>query len=97
MPLRYRREGTAGWADARAGVLGWVKALVADDEDSAISLSANLCGHAACSGEEIVILFMRRGERPIALRIAKSVETVAQADSSRPSSRSCPHTLNRLR
>ena len=63
MPLRYRRETTAGWADAGTRVLGWVKAMVCDDEDSAVSLSANLCGHAACGGEETVILFMRRGER----------------------------------
>ncbi len=80
MPLRYRRETTAGWADAGTRVLGWVKAMVCDDEDSAVSLSANLCGHAACGGEETVILFMRRGERTIAFRIAKSVEAVTQTD-----------------
>jgi hypothetical protein len=42
--------------------------------------SANLCGHAACGSEETVILFMRRGERTIAFRIAKSVEAVTQTD-----------------
>ena len=80
MPLRYRRETTAGWADAGTRVLSWVKAMVCDDGDSAVSLSANLCGHAACGGEETVILFMRRGERTIAFRIAKSVEAVTQMD-----------------
>jgi hypothetical protein len=80
MPLRYRRGKAAGWADASTRVLGWVKGMVGDDEGSAVSLSANLCGYAACGGEETVILFMRRGERTIAFRIAKSVEAVTQTD-----------------
>jgi hypothetical protein len=80
MPLRYRREKTAGWADAGARVLSWVHGIIGDDEDSAVSLSANLCGHVACGGEETVILFMRRGERTIAFRVAKPVEAVTQTD-----------------
>ena len=46
--------------------------MVGDDENSAVSLSANLCGHAACGGEETVILFMRRGERTLAFRIGNA-------------------------
>jgi hypothetical protein len=80
MPLRYRGKKTSGWADAGARVLAWVHGMVGDDDDSAVSLSANLCGHAACGGEETVILFMRRGKRTLAFRIAKPAEAVTQAD-----------------
>ncbi len=61
-------------------MIEWVRALVGDDENTGVSLSANACGHAACRGQETVILLMRRNEPTIGIKISKSVETVTQAD-----------------
>jgi hypothetical protein len=80
MPLRYKPEKTsASRTDAGARVMQWVR-VVGDDDNNTISLSANACGHLTCSGEETVILFMRPDQPTVALKIAKSPETVTQAD-----------------
>lgn len=79
MPLRYRWKKPSV-STAGAKVLDWAKEPLCDDENSAVSLSTNVCDHAACGGEETIILFMRRGERTLAFRIAKPVDTVTQAE-----------------
>ena len=61
-------------------MIEWVRALVGDDENTGVSLSANACGHAACGGQETIILLMRPDAPTIGIRISKSVETVTQAD-----------------
>ncbi len=81
MALRYKKEKEAkGGPDAGLKVIEWVRALIGDDENTGVSVSANACGHAACRGQETVILLMRRNEPTIGIRISKSVETVTEAD-----------------
>lgn len=81
MALRYKKETAARRGpDAAAKVIEWVRALVGDDENTGVSLSANACGHAACRGQETVILLMRRNEPTIGIKLSKSVEAVTQAD-----------------
>lgn len=80
MGLRYRPDqARRRRADLSEKVLQWARAFVGD-ETVGVSISVNACGHAACAGEETVILLMRPGQQTIGLRLAKSLETVTQAD-----------------
>jgi hypothetical protein len=79
MALRYRSKKPSV-SPAGTQVLDWARELVCHDENSAVGLSTNACGHAGCGGAETTILFMRRRERTLAFRIAKSVEAITQAE-----------------
>ncbi|MGO9048331.1 MAG: hypothetical protein ACLQFW_15830 [Xanthobacteraceae bacterium] len=81
MAFRYKKEkGAKRGPDPGLKVIKWVRAPVGDDENTGVSLSANACGHAACGGQETIILLMRPDAPTIGIRISKSVETVTQAD-----------------
>jgi len=81
MALRYKQsQRTELRAEASARVMRWMHALLGDDETTAVSISGSECGHAACGGNETIILLMRAGEPTIRVKIAKSLETVTQAE-----------------
>ena len=61
-------------------MIEWARALVGEDENTGVSLGVNACGHAACRGQETVILLMRRNEPTVGIKISKSVEAVTEAD-----------------
>lgn len=82
MALRYRHSRSAELrAQATARVMQWVLALVSEEEvTTAVSIGSSECGHAACGGNETVILLTRAGDEPTTVRIARSLETVTQAE-----------------
>ena len=81
MPLRYKGGKIAERrTQAAARVMQWARAIVGEDENIGVSLSANECGHAACAGEETTILLMRTDEPTVGIKIAKPLETVTEAD-----------------
>jgi hypothetical protein len=83
MTLRYKHatRGAELRAQASARVMQWVLALLSQGETmTAVTISSSECGHAACGGNEIIILLTRADEPTIRLKIAKSLETVTQAE-----------------
>ncbi len=83
MALRYKYKPQRGMRrepGAAAKVVEWARALVGEDENTGVGLGVNACGHAACRGEETVILLMRRNEPTVGIKISKSVEAVTEAD-----------------
>jgi hypothetical protein len=81
MPLRYKkfRRPSAG-PDASIRVARWVREFIDNDEGFSVSVSASACGHAACAGDDTIIVLMRAGELPVRVKIAKPIETVTQAE-----------------
>ena len=82
MALRYKHSKSAELrAEASARVLRWVLALVRDEDTStAVTVSSSECGHAACGGNETIILLTRAAKPVTRVKIAKPLETVTQAE-----------------
>jgi hypothetical protein len=81
MALRYKHSRSAELrAEAIARVMRWVLAAISDEKKTAINVSGNECGHAACGASDTIILLRRAGEQTIRLKIAKPIETVTQAE-----------------
>ena len=81
MALRYKHSKCAEpRAAAIARVMRWVLALLTDERNTAISISSNECGRAACGGNETIIFLVRAGEPATRLKLEKPVETVTQAE-----------------
>jgi hypothetical protein len=81
MSLRYkgfRRPDLR--ADAGVKVAQWVRDHLGDDLGFAVGVSGSECGHAACAGNDTIILLMRPGEPPVRIKIAKPIEMVRQAE-----------------
>ena len=84
MALRYKQSKCAEpRAAAIARVMRWVLALLTDERKTAISISSNECGHAACGGNETIILLVRAGEPATSLKLEKPAETATQAENRR--------------
>jgi hypothetical protein len=81
MPLRYKHSRRPEIrAEVSVRVAQWVRERIGDDEGVAVGVSGNECGHAACGGNDTIILLMRAGEPPVRVKIAKSIEMVTQAE-----------------
>jgi hypothetical protein len=82
MALRYKHSKSAVLrTEASARVLRWVLALVRDAETStAVTVSSSECGHAACGGNETIVLLTRAGKPATKVKIAKPLESVTQAE-----------------
>jgi hypothetical protein len=81
MPLRYRhfRRPDIG-AEASVRVAHWVRGHIGDDAGVSVGVSGSECGHAACGGNDTIIVLMRAGEPPVRVKIAKPIETVTQTE-----------------
>jgi hypothetical protein len=81
MPLRYKYSRRPQIrAEASVRVARWVRERIGDDDGVAVGVSGSECGHAACGGNDTIILLMRAGEPPVRVKIGKSIETVTQAE-----------------
>ncbi len=82
MALRYNLRNEEPRTQAVARVMQWVLAQLTDEKETAISISISIseCGHAGCGGNETIIFLTRAGGLVTKFKIAKPVETVAQAD-----------------
>ena len=79
MPLRYkysRRPEVR--AEASVRVAHWVRGHIGDADGISVGVSGSECGHAACGGNDTIILLMRAG--PVRVKIAKPIEMVTQAE-----------------
>jgi hypothetical protein len=82
MALRYRHSRSAELrAQATARVMQWVLALVSEERaTTAVSITSSECGHAACGGNETIVLLTRAGGPTTKVKIARSLETVTRAE-----------------
>jgi hypothetical protein len=82
MALRYKHSKSAEFrAQATARVMQWVLALVSEEKaTTVVGISGSECGHAACGGNETIILLTRAGEPTTRVKIARSLETVTRAE-----------------
>ena len=81
MPLRYKysRQPEVR-AEASVRVAHWVRGHIGDADGISVGVSGSECGHAACGGNDTIILLMRAGEPPVRVKIAKPIEMVTQAE-----------------
>lgn len=75
--LRARVRAQASARQALAERARWVLALA---EDDALSVNEIACADPGCPDTETVILLMRVGQPTRALKIAKPIEAVTEAD-----------------
>jgi hypothetical protein len=61
-------------------VAHWVRGHIGDADGISVGVSGSECGHAACGGNDTIILLMRAGEPPVRVKIAKPIEMVTQAE-----------------
>jgi hypothetical protein len=81
MPLRYRHFRRPDVrAEASVRVAHWVRRYIGDDAGVSVGVSGSECGHAACGGNDTIILLMRAGEPAVRVKIAKPIETVTQGE-----------------
>lgn len=67
--------------DGRRGqVEAWVREAAGLREADIVKVNEVLCPDPACPGFETVILLMRAGERTRAVKVAKPIAEVSQAD-----------------
>lgn len=67
--------------DGRRGqVEAWVREAAVLREADIVKVNEVLCPDPACPGFETVILLMRAGERTRAVKVAKPIAEVSQAD-----------------
>jgi hypothetical protein len=84
MALRYRHaedsEGLRQRRNAALDVMEQVRAVLNPDEDTVVSVTGHQCGDPECGSAETVILLMQPDRPTVAIKIAKSIETVTEAD-----------------
>ncbi len=67
-------------SDRRRIVEAWARAAGALDPATVVKVNEIVCPDPACPGYETVILVMAPGRRSRAVKIAKPVDTVEEAD-----------------
>jgi hypothetical protein len=81
MALRYRTADTSNERSNAALVLMVrVRTILGVDGDTVVSVAGHHCGDPVCGEPATTILLMRPGRPTNAVRIAKPVETVTEAD-----------------
>jgi len=84
MALRYRHaedsERLGQRRNAALDVMEQVRAVLNPDEDTVVSVTGHQCGDPECGSAETVILLMQPDRPSVAIKIAKSIETVTEAD-----------------
>jgi hypothetical protein len=81
MPLRYRHVRLPeARAEASVRVAHWAREHLGDDGGVSVGVSGSECGHAACGGNDTIMLLLRAGEPPVRVKIAKPIEMVTQTE-----------------
>ena len=84
MALRYRHaedsERLGQRRNAALDVMEQVRAVLYPDKDTVVSVTGHQCGDPECGSTKTVILLMQPDRPSVAITIAKSIETVTEAD-----------------
>ena len=81
MPLRYRHvRRPEARTEASVRVAHWVREHIGDDDGVSVGVSGSEFGHAACGGNDTIILLLRAGEAPVRVKVAKPIEMVTQTE-----------------
>ena len=84
MALRYRdaedSDRPRQRRNAALDVMEQVRAVLNPDEDTVVSITGHQCGDPECGCAETVILVLQSDQPTVAVKIAKSIETVTEAD-----------------
>ncbi len=74
------RGRTKADSEAAARVKAWTRAALDLPQDTAFAVNEIACTDPACPGIETVILVMEPGRKTRALKIAKALDAVIEAD-----------------
>lgn len=64
----------------RDAISAWVRRIGGLDEDVIVKASEIVCADPACPGMETVILIMAAGRPTRAVKVARAMDTVSEAD-----------------